>query len=142
MFNLHVSCMYISNGWSTYVYFTKNGCSMCICHTENVRLTYIYLTKNGHVTYIYLTERKPGTGIGGWCAGARGWCGGSRARATTSSARSAASWYRGTSLMRPPPPVGPYSSICLGPYGGPWGGGLFLMSEVPLYPPKNLFQLP
>jgi len=23
--------------------------------------------------------------------------------------------------------------LCLGPYGGPRGGGLFLMSEVPLY---------
>ena len=34
--------------------------------------------------------------------------------------------------LDPPPSVGPYSSICLGSYGGPWGGGgLFLVSEVP-----------
>ena len=25
------------------------------------------------------------------------------------------------------------ADICLGPYGGPWWGGLFLMSEVPLW---------
>jgi len=39
--------------------------------------------------------------------------------------------YRGTSLMRntPPPTVGLYP----GSYGGPHEGGLFLMSEVPLY---------
>ena len=30
------------------------------------------------------------------------------------------------------PPIGPYSSICLGSYGGPRGGGV-LVSEVPLY---------
>ena len=29
--------------------------------------------------------------------------------------------YRGTSLIRNSPPVGTYSSICLGPYGGPGG---------------------
>ena len=34
--------------------------------------------------------------------------------------------YRGTSLIRNRPPLGPYSSICLGPYGGPRGGGGFL----------------
>ena len=34
--------------------------------------------------------------------------------------------YRGTSLTRTPPPVGPYSSMCLGSYGGPEGGGCFL----------------
>jgi len=38
--------------------------------------------------------------------------------------------YRGTSLIRNPPPV---VALGLGPYGGPRGGGLFLMSEVPLY---------
>ena len=32
--------------------------------------------------------------------------------------------YRGTSLVRPPPRVGPYSSMCLGPYGGPRGGAV------------------
>ena len=34
--------------------------------------------------------------------------------------------YRGTSLIRNTPLLGPYSSICLGPYGGPRGGGGFL----------------
>ena len=34
--------------------------------------------------------------------------------------------YRGTSLTRTSLPVGPYSSICLGPYGGPRGGCCFL----------------
>ena len=38
-----------------------------------------------------------------------------------------------TSLIRNSPPLRPYSSICLGPYGGPRGGGQFLMSKVPLY---------
>jgi len=41
--------------------------------------------------------------------------------------------YRGTSLIRNNPPVGPY---CSPPPKGLWlyeGGGLFLMSEVPLY---------
>ena len=41
--------------------------------------------------------------------------------------------YRGTSLIRNRPPLGTYSSICLGPHGAPSGGGLFLMSEVPLW---------
>jgi len=42
--------------------------------------------------------------------------------------------YRGTSLIRNRPRLGPYNtcSICIGPYGGPRGGGRFLMSEVPL----------
>ena len=35
--------------------------------------------------------------------------------------------YRGTSLIRPPPPVGPYSS----PMPRDLGGWVFLMSEVP-----------
>ena len=47
---------------------------------------------------------------------------------------------RGTLLMRNSLPPETYSSICRGPCGGPRGGGLFLMSEVPLYqgfvPPK------
>ena len=45
--------------------------------------------------------------------------------------------YRGVSLIRNRPPLGPYSSIRLGPCGGPRGGGLFLMSEVPLYPGRG-----
>ena len=36
----------------------------------------------------------------------------------------------GTSLIRKSPLLGTYSSICLGPYGGPGWGGLFLMSPV------------
>ena len=31
--------------------------------------------------------------------------------------------YRGTSLTRISLPLGTYSSICLGPYSGPRGGG-------------------
>ena len=42
-------------------------------------------------------------------------------------------YYRATLLIGTPPPIGSYSSICPGPYGGPMGGGQFLMSEVPLY---------
>ena len=34
--------------------------------------------------------------------------------------------YRGTSLIRKHLPVRTYSSICLGPNGGPRGGGGFL----------------
>ena len=34
--------------------------------------------------------------------------------------------YKGTSLMRNIPPLGTYSSTCLGLYGGPRGGGGFL----------------
>ena len=41
--------------------------------------------------------------------------------------------YRGASLMRGTPLLGPYSRSDLGSYGGPIGGGLCLMSEVPLY---------
>jgi len=33
--------------------------------------------------------------------------------------------YRGTSLIKKRPPLGPYSSICLGPYGVPSGGGSY-----------------
>ena len=40
--------------------------------------------------------------------------------------------YRGTSLIRNSPLLGPYRRICLGSYGDPRRGGLFLMSEVPL----------
>ena len=42
--------------------------------------------------------------------------------------------YRDTSLIRNRPPLRPYSSIRLGPCGGHRAGGLFLMSEVTLYP--------
>jgi hypothetical protein len=45
--------------------------------------------------------------------------------------------YRGTSLTRDSLPLEIYSSIFLGPYGGPSGGGRFLMSEVPLYFPAS-----
>ena len=38
--------------------------------------------------------------------------------------------YRGTSLIRNTPLL---VGLYLGSYGGPWGGGLFLMSEVHLY---------
>ena len=31
-----------------------------------------------------------------------------------------------------PPPEDPTAGLCLGPYGGPIGGGQFLVSEVPL----------
>jgi len=40
--------------------------------------------------------------------------------------------YKGASLIRNDLPLGPYSRPMSGPYGGPRGGGLFLMSEVPL----------
>ena len=44
--------------------------------------------------------------------------------------------YRGTSLIKHPPLLRPYGrTIYLGSFGGPRGGGLFLMSEVPLYRP-------
>ena len=33
--------------------------------------------------------------------------------------------YKGTSLRRNRPPLGPYSGICPGPYGVPSGGGVF-----------------
>ena len=40
--------------------------------------------------------------------------------------------YRVTSRIRNRPPSGPYSELCLGPYGRHMGGGLFPMREVPL----------
>ena len=43
--------------------------------------------------------------------------------------------YKGPSPMRKSLPLRSYSSICLGPYGGPRGGGFFRVSEVPLSPP-------
>ena len=42
-------------------------------------------------------------------------------------------WYRGTSLIRNSAPLGPYSGTMPRALWWPWGGGLFLMSEVPLY---------
>ena len=42
--------------------------------------------------------------------------------------------YRVTLLIRNSAPLGPYNrNMPLGPCGGSRGGGLFLMSEVPLY---------
>ena len=40
--------------------------------------------------------------------------------------------YRGTSLIRNSAPEDPTVALRLGPYGGPSGGGRFLMSDVPL----------
>jgi hypothetical protein len=41
--------------------------------------------------------------------------------------------YRDASLIRRRLPLGPATGICLEPCGGPRGGGVFFMSEVPLY---------
>jgi len=41
--------------------------------------------------------------------------------------------YRGTSLIRNSAPLGPYSRNMPRALWWSWGGGLFLMSEVPLY---------
>ena len=41
--------------------------------------------------------------------------------------------YRGTSLTRKRTPLGPYSRPMPRVLGGSWGGGRFLMGEVPLY---------
>ena len=41
--------------------------------------------------------------------------------------------YRGTSLTRKRTPLGPYSRTMPRVLGGSWGGGRFLMNEVPLY---------
>ena len=43
--------------------------------------------------------------------------------------------YRGTSLIRNTPPVGPYSSLMPRALRWSWGGRQFLVSEVPLYQP-------
>ena len=40
--------------------------------------------------------------------------------------------YRGTSLIKNSAPLGPYSSPMPRPLWRSWGGGRFLMSEVPL----------
>ena len=40
--------------------------------------------------------------------------------------------YRGTSPIKNAPPLGPYSRPIPRVLGGSWGGGRFLMSEVPL----------
>ena len=39
--------------------------------------------------------------------------------------------YMGASLIRPPPPPDPTVGICLGPFGGPKGGGGFLSARYP-----------
>jgi len=44
--------------------------------------------------------------------------------------------YRGTSLIRNTPLLGPYSRTIPKVIWWSWGGGLFLMSEVPLYQPR------
>ena len=41
--------------------------------------------------------------------------------------------YRGTSLIRHSPPLGPYSRTMSGVLGGSKEGGMFLMGELPLY---------
>ena len=41
--------------------------------------------------------------------------------------------YRGTSLIRKRTPLGPYRRLMPRVLGGSWGGGRFLMSEVPMY---------
>ena len=41
--------------------------------------------------------------------------------------------YRGTSLLRKRTPLGPYRKPIPRVLGGSWGGGRFLMDEVPLY---------
>ena len=46
--------------------------------------------------------------------------------------------YRGTSLIRSNPPVGPSSSPMPRDLRGSYGGGHFLMGEVPLYRFRNL----
>ena len=40
--------------------------------------------------------------------------------------------YRGTSLTRKRTPLGPYRRPMPRVRGGSWGGGLYLMGEVPL----------
>ena len=39
--------------------------------------------------------------------------------------------YRVASLIRNSAPLGPFSGICLGPYGGPGGEGCFLCARYP-----------
>ena len=47
--------------------------------------------------------------------------------------RGGAGEYMGTSLIRNRHPLGPYGRIMPRALRGSWGGGHFLMSEVPLY---------
>ena len=47
--------------------------------------------------------------------------------------------YRGTLLIRNRPHLGPYNSICLGPYGGPRGGSVFLEVRYPCTVPPVRF---
>ena len=76
-------------------------------------------------------ERKRTEGVG---------CGVALVRALVSVMSRACLTYRGTSFIRNTHLLVPYSSICLGPYGGPRGGGLFLISEVPLYHQPSRFD--
>ena len=50
--------------------------------------------------------------------------------------------YRGTSLMRNTPPAGLYSSPMPSDLRWSQGGGLFLMSEVPLHHSQQSLPLP
>ena len=52
-------------------------------------------------------------------------------------ARQVRNLYRGTSLIRTTPSQDSTVGLYLGSFGGPRGGGLFLMSEVPLYTHEN-----
>ena len=67
---------------------------------------------------------RPRTSPGGMCEVPCSWRAGSprQVRAHTAFGSYMRATYRDTSLIRTPPPVGHYSSICLGPYGGPRGG--------------------
>ena len=50
-------------------------------------------------------------------------------------------WYRSTSLITPPTPVGTYSSIHLGPYVNPRGGGKstsLIRKEPPVGPYSSI----
>jgi hypothetical protein len=46
--------------------------------------------------------------------------------------------YRGTSLRRNNPPIGPYNRPMPMALRGSYGGGRFLMSGVPLYGPERV----
>ena len=50
--------------------------------------------------------------------------------------------YRGTSPIRKRTPLGPYRRTIPRALWGSWGGGRFLMGEVPLYTLNQLLQTP
>ena len=50
--------------------------------------------------------------------------------------------YRGTSPIRNSAPLGPYSRTMPRSLWWSWGGGLYLMSEAPLYPEAGLSRNP